>query len=98
MTDQERLSVKDYIDRMLYLTYQMKVTHSFAPIKVVGEADKPHILLGELADFEEIQTMYEIGDDEVIIRATDEATHYIYCINDSLYITYIEIKEKNENA
>ena len=94
MTDQQRLSVKDYIDRMVYLAFQMRATHSFAPIKVLNAPDKPHILLDDKNIFDEIQQMYGIGDEDVRITATEIATHYIFRISDSVDISYINLKEK----
>lgn len=96
MTDQERLSLKDFIDRMIYLSFQMKATQSFAPIQILSEPDRPHILLARKDEFDEIRKLYEIDDADVKITATEIAIHYTFRINNVFMVSFIDLKEPYE--
>lgn len=96
MTDQERLSIKDFIDRMIYLSFQMKATQSFAPIQILSEPDRPHILLARKDEFDEIKKLYEIDDADVKITATEIAIHYTFRINNVFMVSFIDLKEPYE--
>ena len=76
MTDLQRLNVKDFMDRLIYLTAQMNVARSFSPIRLCGKDAGVRANIDNFKDFNDVLEIYKISDSKVEISSSDSSTIY----------------------
>ena len=74
MTENQRLNVKDFIDRLIYLAGQIRACKTFSPVSLLGEPREIEVHIDKLEDFQEILDIYKIGDSALDISESDKIT------------------------
>lgn len=76
MTDNQILNIKDFIDRLIYLSAQVRATRNFAPIRVFGKEEEVKVNIDKYEDFQNVLAIYKIDDSEVEVSCDETATIY----------------------
>lgn len=93
MTDLQKLNVKDFIDRLIYLAAQINAARKFSPIRLIGDEDEVHVHIDKRADFEDIMDLYKIDESEVKIICTDTPCTVYLAHFRGLCISYTALKD-----
>lgn len=95
MTELQKLNVKDFVDRIIYLDAQARVCRECAPVKLVPMFDTT-IHVRELKDFMAIQELYKVADSEIEINDNREdslpSVNYCFYIKKAVKVLYIALK------
>ena len=70
MTDLQKLNVRDFIDRLIYLTAQINAARKFSPIALLGNPVETKVHIDDFDDFKEVLKLYKIDDTDVEISHT----------------------------
>ena len=89
MTDLQRLNVKDFMDRLMYLASQIVATRSFSPVDLCGDGTVS-VNVYKHEDYKEILDLYKIPDSAVEIRRSEDCTFY-HTIFRNLDITHVAL-------
>lgn len=87
--DNKTVSIKDFIDRILYLNAQMNLVTQFAPMKVLGDMRYKSLHISEREDFDRIREIYHIPATDVIVDKDIPYDHYKFYIGE-LEVTELE--------
>jgi len=75
MTDKQKLNVRDFMDRLMYLASQIVACRSFSPVDLCGNGIV-NVNVYNHEDYKEILDLYKIPDSAVEIRRSEDATVY----------------------
>lgn len=101
MTDNQMLNIKDFIDRLIYLSAQIRATRNFSPIKLVG-SEEVKANIDKYSDFKDVLTIYKIDDADVEVSISEDSTIYRVIFR-GLNIVHVALKgdeafKENEDA
>ena len=96
MTDMQKLNVKDFMDRIIYLHAQATVCREFAPVKLIPFETVVH--LTSFADFAAIQDIYKVDDYAIEIKDLREdscpSVHYEFNLR-GVRVLYVALEGKD---
>ena len=90
MTDLQKLNVRDFLDRLIYLTAQINAARKFSPVRLLGDYSETKVHIDDFDDFKEVLKLYKIDDSEINITYANTTTPMtIYTVHfRGLHITY----------